>query len=179
MYGCSISELHGGAQLCTYVYWKAKNLRVLPQIHARCPAALSGLSAYGHWFFPADHVLDVHGSACSAASSSCKACFPTSGWEKLFPWVSELHVAVHAQPCILCSIVDLLGINQCYSRVESLEQSIVECRSFQLVSCIGRFHEPDEVDEGMHLVSRHDLHGLCDDSPSCPDRLMTLETEVS
>ena len=24
MYGCSISELHDGAQLYTYIYWKAK-----------------------------------------------------------------------------------------------------------------------------------------------------------
>ena len=24
MYGCSISELHGGAQLYTYILWKAK-----------------------------------------------------------------------------------------------------------------------------------------------------------
>ena len=77
--------------------------------------------------------------------------------------VSGLHVDVPAQPCILCSIVDLLGTSQCYSHVELLEQSNVESLSFQVVSCIGRFHELDEVDEDMHLVHRQGLRTLYDD----------------
>ena len=93
--------------------------------------------------------------------------------------MSELHVVLHARPYILYSIITLLGTNQCYSHVRSLEQSIVEYLSFQLESCIDRFRELDGVDEGRHLVSRSDPHVLCDDSPSYPNQLLLLETWIA